>query len=134
MTRTSIREPAAALHGRYVQASKVGKGRLLDEFCQITGYHQSPRSSYWVIRPGPPASAADAPKNTARSWPRPSKRPGGYGTRLLQASRSVLPELVPILERCHVLHLSEDIRTQLLQVSASIVYWLLFVGAASGLA
>jgi hypothetical protein len=40
LTSTTIRELAAALHGRYVQASKVERGHLLDEFGQVSGYHR----------------------------------------------------------------------------------------------
>ena len=40
MTRGSIREYAAALRGRYAVAGKSEKGKVLDEFCQVTGYHR----------------------------------------------------------------------------------------------
>jgi len=33
-------EYVAAIHGRYRQATRAEKGRILDEFCQVTGYHR----------------------------------------------------------------------------------------------
>ena len=40
MTRGSIREYSEALRGRYLRAGKKEKGRILDEFTQVTGYHR----------------------------------------------------------------------------------------------
>src|SRR5829696_5787685 len=38
--RTSVLEYAAAVRPRYQRASKVERGRGLDEFCAATGYHR----------------------------------------------------------------------------------------------
>jgi hypothetical protein len=122
LTLTSIRELAAALRPRYQQASKVEKGRLLDQFCQITGYHR--KSAIRLLRHAPKA-------RTKRCGRRKE-----YGADLAQALRVAwestdricskrlapfLPELVPSLERHHELQLSDGLRTQLLQVSASTI-------------
>ena len=40
MTRRSIVEYAQAIRPRYVRASKVEKGKILDEFIQVTGRHR----------------------------------------------------------------------------------------------
>jgi len=40
MTRGSIREYTEAVRGRYLGAGKKEKGRMLDEFTQVTGYHR----------------------------------------------------------------------------------------------
>jgi len=40
MTRGSIREYTEAVRGRYLGASKKEKGRILDEFTHVTGYHR----------------------------------------------------------------------------------------------
>ena len=40
MTRGSIREYAEAVRGRYFEASKKEKGKILDEFTQVTGCHR----------------------------------------------------------------------------------------------
>ena len=40
MTRASIREYTEAVRGRYLQASKVEKGKILDEFTKVIGCHR----------------------------------------------------------------------------------------------
>jgi len=40
MTRASIREYVEAVRGRYLRASKAERGKILDEFTQVTGYHR----------------------------------------------------------------------------------------------
>jgi len=40
MTRGSVREYAAAIRDRYRLANKVKKGKMLDEFVKVTGYHR----------------------------------------------------------------------------------------------
>ena len=41
MTRQSIQEYAQAIRGRYWQATKEGKTKILDEFTKTTGLHRS---------------------------------------------------------------------------------------------
>ncbi len=40
MTRGSIREYVEAVRGRYLMASKTRKGKILDEFTEVTGCHR----------------------------------------------------------------------------------------------
>jgi hypothetical protein len=40
ITRASIREYTEAVQWRYLQASKEDKGKILDEFTKVTGYHR----------------------------------------------------------------------------------------------
>ena len=40
MTRGSILEYTEAVRWRYLKARKQEKGRILDEFIQVTGYHR----------------------------------------------------------------------------------------------
>ncbi|MBL7208973.1 MAG: hypothetical protein ISS52_02625 [Dehalococcoidia bacterium] len=40
MTRGSIQEYTEAVRGRYLRASKKEKGRILDEFVNVTGCHR----------------------------------------------------------------------------------------------
>jgi len=40
MTRGSVQEYAAAIRDRYRSAAKVKKGKMLDEFVRVTGYHR----------------------------------------------------------------------------------------------
>ena len=115
----SKHELAAALQGRYLKATKTAKGRLLDEFCAVTGYHR--RHAVRLLRHGrfgdprlaaiqgvPVAPAAGAP---AGRRPR-GGRPRTYSSIVVGALRTVaeasdwlcgkrlapfLPVLVPAL-------------------------------------
>ena len=40
MTRTSIREYTEAVRWRYLRSPKTEKGKILDEFTKVTGYHR----------------------------------------------------------------------------------------------
>lgn len=40
MTRNSIREYIEAIRWRYLRATKKQKGKILEEFVQVTGYHR----------------------------------------------------------------------------------------------
>jgi len=40
MTRDSILEYTEAMRWQYLQATKKGKRRILDEFTKVTGYHR----------------------------------------------------------------------------------------------
>ena len=128
MTRGSIREYAAALRGRYAAAGKGEKGRLLDEFCRVTGYHRK------------------AAMRLLRAEPRPVGRGGGrprqYGPAVQQALVTIweatdrlcgkrlapfLPEVVPLLEAHGALTLSEAVRAQVAGLSAATIDRLLQV-------
>ena len=40
MTRMSIKEYTEAIRWRYLRSAKVDKGKILDEFVEVTGYHR----------------------------------------------------------------------------------------------
>jgi len=52
MTRESKHELSAALRSAYRRASKAEKGRILDQFVLVTGYHRKYASS--LLKHGPP--------------------------------------------------------------------------------
>lgn len=129
MTRKRI---TREISRRYQKASKKEKGRMLDEFCALTGYNRS--YAAWLLRKGPPA-AGKAPKAPIR--PAGHRRQGRKpiytakmrrdlvklwaildcpcGKRLVAA----IPETLAALERFGEIKPQEDIREKLLTVSAS---------------
>ncbi len=119
MTPQSIREYAASLRPRYRLASRAGKSRLLDEFCQLAHRHR--KSAVRLLR-----------QATRSSPPRPG-RPPRYGPDLVVVLRRLweasdylcgkrlapfLPTLIDALERHHVLEVPPTLRPQLLRISA----------------
>ena len=122
MTRRGIMEYAAAVRGRYLRGSRVEKGAILCEFCKVTGYHR--KSAIRLLHRVPSPTA---------------KRPGRhreYGSDFVLAikvaweatdcvcSKRLAPflgALVPKLEHHGELQVSEAVRSQLVQVSASTI-------------
>ena len=120
VTRDAILEYTRAVSPRYLAASKRGKGVILDEFCKTTGHH---RKSAVRLLCSPPA-----PIRTGLG------RPREYGSPAVEALRQTweasdrlcskrlapfLGELVTVLERHDELDLAPEVRTQLLEMSAS---------------
>lgn len=122
MSPASIEEYAAALRGRYRQASKREKGALLDAFCATTGYHRKAavrrlrRTAAGARqRPGrPPQYDAAVQAALERTW-EAADRP--CGKRLAP----FLAEFVPLLERHGELTLSEPARRALVGMSAATI-------------
>lgn len=122
MTRESVREYASAIRDRYLRASKSQKDAILNEFCQVTGYHR--KSAIRLLR--------HAPRPSGRRRGRPRQ----YGAEVAMALRVAweatdricgkrlgpfLPELIPALERQGELSVSAKVRSQLLQVSPATI-------------
>jgi len=129
MTRKKITQEVAK---RYRKASKKEKGRMLDEFCALTGYNRS--YAAWVLRKGP------SPKGKSKKAPvrpvghRRQGRKPVYTAEVRKALikvwaildcpcgkrlRAAIPETVKALERFGEIELKEDVRAKLLSMSAS---------------
>jgi hypothetical protein len=112
--------------GKWYQAGTPdGKGRILDEFVALTGYHR--KHAIRLLNRATPASPP--------STPRPD-RPRLYDEAVWQALivlweasdricakrlKPLLPVLLPALERHGHLHLDAGVRARLLAVSASTI-------------
>lgn len=123
MTRTSIREYTEALRWRYLGSSKKDKGKILDEFSKVTGYHRKA-----VIRLLHRQNQPGANKKRGR--------PRQYGAVVVGALRLAweatdrlcskrlgpfLPELVRALRRHGETTMSAEVETQLCQMSPSTI-------------
>ena len=123
MTRTSIREYTEAVRERYLLASKKEKGRILDEFTKVTGYHRKA-----TIRLLHRVSEPSANKKRGR--------PREYGGAVVHALRVTweatdrlcskrlqpfLPELVKVLRRHGESTLTPEVEAQLCQMSPSTI-------------
>ena len=123
MTRASIREYSEAVRWRYLQAPKKEKGKILDEFTKVTGYHRKAiiRLLHRVNQPN---------ANRKRGRPRQysaavvgALRIAWEATDRLCSKRlhPFLPELVKVLRRHGDRTMTAEIETQLCQMSPSTI-------------
>ena len=123
MTRGSIQEYTKAVRERYLRASKKEKGRILDEFVNVTGYHR--KSAIRLLRR----------KRRGIPWRRRG-RPRQYGSGAVEAlkvaweatdricSRRLqpfLPELIRVLRRYGEKLMTAEVEVQLCQMSPSTI-------------
>ena len=122
MTRTSIREYAAAQRARYQRAPRAEKSRILDEMVTVTHYHRKAairllqerrRAPARRARPGRPCVYGPVVATAVRVlW----EAAGQIGAKRLQP---FIPELRARLAACGELPLMPDTERLLRQVSAA---------------
>ena len=134
MTRGGVEEYAEAVRGRYRKGSREEKGRILDEFSRVTGYHRKTAVRLLSARHGRP----------------PGGRRGRlrkYGGEVAMALNLVweaadhlcskrlkpfLPELVRVLHQHGELQVTPETANQVCQLSASTIDRLLRPYKAQG--
>jgi len=123
VTRRSIMEYTQALRSRYLRSSREDKGRMLDEFTQVTGLHRK-AAIRLLNRP---------------SQPRASKRRGRpckYGTEVAGALKAIweasdrlcstrlqpfMPEMINVLRQHNEQHIDASTEARLCQMSPSTI-------------
>lgn len=120
MTRSALEEYADVMRRRYKAARKAGKTKILDEFCQTTGMHR--KAAVRLL------NRETKPRRVSRG------RPRRYGIALLEVLvqlweisdrlcgkllKPVIPDLLLSLERHGELTVSEEVRAELLTISAA---------------
>src|SRR5580692_1818491 len=116
-------ELVAAIAGRYAQGDRAERGRILDEFAAVTGFHR--KHAMRLLRAG---------QVTRRCGPRPGRRVYDEAVRealivVWEASdricgkrlRPLLPILVEAMERHGHLQLVPEVRTRLPAISAATI-------------
>src|ERR1700687_2817494 len=116
-------ELVAAIAGRYAQGDRGERGRILDEFTAVTGFHR--KHAMRLLRAG---------QVTRRCGPRPGRRIYDEAARealivVWEASdriwgkrlRPLLPILVEAMERHGHLQLVPEVRSRLLAMSAATI-------------
>jgi hypothetical protein len=123
MTRGSITEYVEAIRGRYLSVSRKEKGRILDEFTNVTGLHR--KAAIRLLR-----RRGLAKVNRRRG------RPRCYGSDVVSALRVVweatdrlcskrlhpfLPEVLVSLKRHGEITLTPEVEAQLCRISPSTI-------------
>ncbi len=123
MTRRSIMEYAQAIRERYYRAVKQEKGKILDEFAQVTGLHRKaairllkrlgqPKTS--KRRGQPRRYGADVQKALKGIWE--------AGDRLCSKRlQPFLPEMVKILRQHGEQHINASLESELCRMSVSTI-------------
>ncbi len=123
MTRASIREYTEAVRWRYLRSAKRAKGKILDEFTKVTGYHRKAviRLLHQVNKPS---------TNKKRGRPRQysaavigALRVAWEATDRLCSKRlrPFLPELIKVLRRHGESTMSAEVEAQLCRMSPSTI-------------
>jgi hypothetical protein len=123
MSHRSKRELADAIRSRYLKASKAEKQQILDEFVSATGYHR--KYAIRLLRHG---TSSGRKKKRGRS----KKYTGEVVVALIQIwevcgricskrLKPFLPEMVQILEIHNELHLSEETKALLFEMSCATI-------------
>jgi hypothetical protein len=123
MSQRSKREMIEAIRPRYLRADKTGKEQILDEFIATTGYHR--KYAIRVLKHGP------KPKGLKKAGRRKIYQGEVvnaleqiweiYGRICSKRLHPFLPEGVLVLERCHELCLSQEIKQSLLSMSRATI-------------
>jgi transposase InsO family protein len=114
----SVREYAASIRPRYRLASRPEKGRLLDEFCRVTGRERKVAIRWLRCPPKRAHPRAGRPRRYTAML-RPALEQLWEASDYLCSKRLApfLPELIEALERHDDLVLSTEQRTALLTIS-----------------
>jgi len=121
MTRGSILEYIRAVQGRYIAAAKSDKGKILDEFARVTGYHR--KSAIRVLN-----RQSYIKQTGKRGRPRQYKSMTASELKYLweitdhlcsKRLHPFLPELLDVLKRNGRHAISNEVDTQLRTISPS---------------
>lgn len=122
MTRSSVKEYVEAIRERYKRASRNEKGRILDEFIQVTGYHRKAAIRLLGRGTRPPASRRGRRRQYGQEVALALKVVWEAADHLCSRRlHPFLPELVSVLERQGHLKVASMVKDQLLGMSASTI-------------
>jgi predicted DNA-binding transcriptional regulator AlpA len=118
----SIREYVQTLRPRYHKATRPGKAQILDEACQVTGYHRKAVIRLLRRQTAPPRPRPGRPRRYAPTLQPPLLRLWEASGHLCSKRLSpFLPELLAALERHGELALAAPERAALAGMSAATI-------------
>ena len=132
LTMNEKRTVAKAMTARYRKASKKEKGRFLDEFVALTGYHR--RYAVGLLRGHGQAMHRGRPRKPQGSLAPKARRRRTYDEPVAEELKNIwaimdsicgkrlaaiLPEVIRVLEHHHEIALSPAVREKLCAISAA---------------
>lgn len=122
MSRGSVREYTEAIRGRYQGSDRKGKGRILDEFTQVTGYHRKAAIRLLRRNHGPPRGHKGRPRHYWREVVEALKVAWEASDHLCgKRLKPFLLELVDVLRKHGEVEVTSEVARQLSQVSAATI-------------
>lgn len=121
MTEPARREYAAVMRARYQQADKRERGRLLDEYCRITGCHRKAAIRRLRHAPGPPRRGPGRPPQYAAAELAPILERAWLASDQLSGKllRPILPALLTALVTPPGRPVAPPVRAALTRASAA---------------
>lgn len=121
MTLKSIKEYAAAIRERYQREDKAEKGKILDEFVKVTGYHRKAATRLLCRTPKPIKSHIGRPSRYKRVI-EPLTAVWEASDRLCSKRlKPFLPEMIKVLRRNGELKINAEIEAEILNLSSSTI-------------
>ena len=123
MTRTSIQEYTEVVRWRYLRSSKTDKGKILDEFTKVTGYHRKAAIRLLRQRNKPGAHKKRGRPRQYSAVVAGALRVAWETTDRLCSKRlrPFLPELIKVLRRHNETTMSAEVEAQLCQMSPATI-------------
>lgn len=132
MTLNSVREYAAEMRKRYLKASKKEKGKILNEFVTVTGYHRKAAIRLLLKAPCPGGKRRGRPASYERVV-EPLKTIWEASDRLCSRRlKPFMPELIRVLKRHGELQIDAEEEALLVRLSPSTIDRLLAPARRSG--
>lgn len=121
MTRGSVIEYAAVVRLRYAKAGKTEKGKILDEFTQVTGYHRKAAIRMLIGGPKRPAGQRGRPSRYV-AVVQPLKAIWEASDRLCSKRlQPFMPEMIRVLREHGEQHFGADIEAELCRMSPATI-------------
>lgn len=122
MTLNSVKEYVAAIRDRYLRASKEEKGKILDEFVKVTGYHRKAAIRLLLAKLGKHGSLHRGRPPEYQTVLEPLKVIWAASDRLCSKRlKPFLPEMIQALKRQGELRLDAATEAQLKKLSPATI-------------
>ncbi len=121
MTENSKREYIEIMRGRYLKADKKEKGKILDEFIKVTGYHRKAAIRVLTKKIKPGISPKGRPTKY-KAVLQPLRSIWEVSDRLCsKCLQPFIPEMIQVLKSQGEMHLDSETENQLANLSPSTI-------------